>query len=205
MQTSQIVLVGGHIALDFCNTMEYRGTDHETDLLRNGFGSLVRWCRFVNLLDDAQAEQLQTFGSEHPEQAAEIFHLAQARREATWQLFVSAATETAASPLALDTFNGWLREIQQERRIIADATGKFTWGWEAIEKPDAFLRPIGLLASELLTSGELSSLKQCPGCGWLFLDKSRNHSRTWCDMRFCGNRSKARRHYQHKKDQSASV
>jgi predicted RNA-binding Zn ribbon-like protein len=34
----------------------------------------------------------------------------------------------------------------------------------------------------------------------LFLDHSRNHSRKWCDMSSCGNRAKARRHYQRKRE-----
>jgi hypothetical protein len=33
-----------------------------------------------------------------------------------------------------------------------------------------------------------------PSCRWLFLDRSRNRSRRWCDMSACGNRAKARRH-----------
>ncbi|HEY5818590.1 MAG TPA: CGNR zinc finger domain-containing protein [Mesorhizobium sp.] len=36
----------------------------------------------------------------------------------------------------------------------------------------------------------------CQNCRWLFLDRSRNGSRRWCDMAVCGNRQKARRHYQ---------
>lgn len=38
-------------------------------------------------------------------------------------------------------------------------------------------------------------LKICGNCGWLFMDRSRNRSRVWCDMRVCGNRAKASRHY----------
>jgi predicted RNA-binding Zn ribbon-like protein len=38
-------------------------------------------------------------------------------------------------------------------------------------------------------------LKACPNCDWLFLDKSKNSSRIWCDMAVCGNREKARRNY----------
>lgn len=38
-------------------------------------------------------------------------------------------------------------------------------------------------------------LKTCGHCGWLFLDRSKNRSRFWCDMAVCGNRIKARRHY----------
>jgi predicted RNA-binding Zn ribbon-like protein len=37
-------------------------------------------------------------------------------------------------------------------------------------------------------------LKACgdEDCRWAFYDKSRNRSRTWCDMAVCGNRAKAR-------------
>jgi predicted RNA-binding Zn ribbon-like protein len=40
-------------------------------------------------------------------------------------------------------------------------------------------------------------LKHCAAddCGWLFLDRSRNHARRWCDMKVCGNNAKARRFY----------
>lgn len=43
-------------------------------------------------------------------------------------------------------------------------------------------------------------LKICSNCGWLFLDRSRNRSRTWCDMAVCGNRAKASRHYRRHKE-----
>jgi predicted RNA-binding Zn ribbon-like protein len=41
-------------------------------------------------------------------------------------------------------------------------------------------------------------VKQCAGegCGWLFLDTSRNHLRRWCTMDECGNRAKMRRRYE---------
>ena len=38
-------------------------------------------------------------------------------------------------------------------------------------------------------------IRICAHCGWLFVDKSRNSSRLWCDMAVCGNRRKAQRHY----------
>src|SRR5215213_8984851 len=38
----------------------------------------------------------------------------------------------------------------------------------------------GLAAGELLTSPQLSRLKKCAGCPWLFLDQSKNLSRRWC-------------------------
>jgi predicted RNA-binding Zn ribbon-like protein len=47
----------------------------------------------------------------------------------------------------------------------------------------------------LLNGASLKKLKVCPNCNWLFLDKSRNSSRLWCDMAVCGNRVKAKHHY----------
>lgn len=42
-------------------------------------------------------------------------------------------------------------------------------------------------------------MKICGNCGWLFIDRSKNRSRTWCDMAVCGNRVKASRHYHRNK------
>ncbi|KAA9375350.1 hypothetical protein F5972_28425 [Microbispora cellulosiformans] len=52
-------------------------------------------------------------------------------------------------------------------------------------------------AVEFLSTADLRRLRVCPlaegGCGWLFLDHSRNGSRRWCAMEDCGSQAKARR------------
>jgi predicted RNA-binding Zn ribbon-like protein len=47
---------------------------------------------------------------------------------------------------------------------------------------------------EAAAAGTWSRVKACPAeaCGWLFYDRSRNGSRSWCDMAVCGNRTKTR-------------
>ncbi|TKG73593.1 CGNR zinc finger domain-containing protein [Prauserella endophytica] len=49
-------------------------------------------------------------------------------------------------------------------------------------------------AARLAVRGEWDRLKICPAddCRWAFYDQSRNRSRTWCSMKVCGNRQKAR-------------
>lgn len=59
-------------------------------------------------------------------------------------------------------------------------------------------------ALRLLADAEISRLKICGNCGWLFIDRSKNRSRTWCDMTVCGNRVKANRHYHRRKKEAAS-
>ena len=65
--------------------------------------------------------------------------------------------------------------------------------------PIAFEAALAVSALSLLSGDAVERLKICPNCNWLFLDRSRNASRVWCDMTVCGNRHKARRHYNRRK------
>jgi hypothetical protein len=49
-------------------------------------------------------------------------------------------------------------------------------------------------SARLAVLGQWDRLKICAAgeCRWAFYDRSRNRSRTWCSMRVCGNRTKAR-------------
>lgn len=49
-------------------------------------------------------------------------------------------------------------------------------------------------ATRLVTTAHWNRVKICPAhdCLVAFYDRSRNRSRTWCSMRICGNREKAR-------------
>ena len=50
------------------------------------------------------------------------------------------------------------------------------------------------IAAAAMADGTWRRLKACRAerCGWAFYDHARNHSRTWCSMAVCGNRTKAR-------------
>ncbi|AYM10356.1 hypothetical protein G6L58_04905 [Agrobacterium tumefaciens] len=58
-------------------------------------------------------------------------------------------------------------------------------------------------ALSLLAVETRKRLRICGNCGWLFIDRSKNRSRIWCDMTVCGNRQKASRHYHRKKEAQA--
>jgi predicted RNA-binding Zn ribbon-like protein len=54
------------------------------------------------------------------------------------------------------------------------------------------LAAIAAVAVLAQADGSWSRLKACrkEGCGWLFYDRSRNLSSSWCSMSICGNRTK---------------
>ncbi|HEX2141074.1 MAG TPA: ABATE domain-containing protein [Candidatus Limnocylindria bacterium] len=59
---------------------------------------------------------------------------------------------------------------------------------------DAFLARVMAAVARAMADDTWSRVKSCRNdrCRWLFIDHSRNHSATWCSMRVCGSRSKAR-------------
>jgi predicted RNA-binding Zn ribbon-like protein len=59
---------------------------------------------------------------------------------------------------------------------------------------DGFLEGILATLVRAMADGSWSRVKACRNdtCRWLFFDKSRNRSGTWCTMAICGSRMKAR-------------
>ncbi|HEY8980107.1 MAG TPA: CGNR zinc finger domain-containing protein [Streptomyces sp.] len=66
----------------------------------------------------------------------------------------------------------------------------------------AALAQLAVAWAEIALTGRTDRLKRCAEhtCGWVFWDSSKNHSRRWCSMRVCGNRTKARRFADRQRD-----
>jgi predicted RNA-binding Zn ribbon-like protein len=70
-------------------------------------------------------------------------------------------------------------------------------GWQLRPRAggaDAYLAAIVAIALRAMANGSWSRVKACQNdtCRWLFVDGSRNRSRTWCTMAICGSRMKSR-------------
>jgi len=71
----------------------------------------------------------------------------------------------------------------------------------AFPKAESLANATAHSALSLLAGETRERLRICGNCGWLFIDRSKNRSRIWCDMAVCGNRRKASRHYHRKKEE----
>jgi predicted RNA-binding Zn ribbon-like protein len=88
--------------------------------------------------------------------------------------------------------------------VAALGTGS-RWELEPrVEGADAFLGGIVATALRAMASGEWSRVKACQNdtCRWLFVDQSRNRSRTWCTMAICGSRMKSRAYRARRRDEA---
>jgi predicted RNA-binding Zn ribbon-like protein len=97
------------------------------------------------------------------------------------------------------------RHLSTVHRMLAQAiarsevTNVVPWRWTLEPRtPGDLPWTIALSAWRLLQFEDLTRVRRChdTGCGWLFLDRSRIGSRRWCSSADCGNRARARRHYE---------
>ena len=212
LQSSRFKLVGGELSLDFVNTVggwsrnpPKKGLRGYRDaILRDkliGYADMVVWSKHVGLITDKEAGNLLRLAEKQPESAAVVFERGLRLREAIYHMFRSVVEGWQPAAADLEKLNEELAVARSHERLIHTKNGyRLAWdgGSEAL---DCMLWPLTQSATELLTSGDLSRIKQCGGdkCGWLFFDTSRNRSRQWCSMKDCGNLSKVRRFRQRKR------
>lgn len=189
-------LTGGHVCLDFANTLDYRGRPNELDLLSQ-YRDLVTFAELTGVINAADAQRAVRAGDRNPTEADRVLRKARKLREAAFSIFSAIAARQQPAVAALEELNSAVCEAGANR-MVASGADQFVWQWQ---RDDVGLKwilwPIALAAAELLVSDDVSNVRSCASesCDWLFLDHSKSHSRRWCDMKTCGNRNKARRFY----------
>ena len=190
--------VGGVLCLDYINTVGEIDQESGKPVERlNTYEDLLVWSITGEVLSEAASHKLRQAGAAYPDEAARAVHRAQETREMLYRLFRMVSAGEIPASKDLNDFNLARSEALAHTYIAPQGQG-FAWAWRDDDALDRMLHPVIRSAAELLTSPDLSRIKACVGtdCRWLFLDMSKNKSRRWCDMNDCGNRHKARRHYQ---------
>jgi predicted RNA-binding Zn ribbon-like protein len=197
-------LRGGDVSLDFVNTLGWRLTGHPGEYLRS-YEDLLDWSRQAGLLALEEKEGLFRQATLDPEGAQKTLSRAIALREEIHRLISAHIAGESQDENDLSALNRELSIALSHLRVMP-ADGAYSWGWdrsgdEGKTPLDSPLWRVAQSAAQLLTSEKLGRVKLCAGegCGWIFLDESRNSSRRWCDSRDCGNRERVRRHLARKR------
>jgi predicted RNA-binding Zn ribbon-like protein len=196
-------LVGGHVALDLVNTVAPReqGSPGRVEYVATPDGLLL-WARRIRLVTDGEAESIHAAWAASPPSSIQALHASIDVREATYSVLI------AALGAANETNPNAAHELERLNLRWAVATARSELVLGGPSGPAARLRvgtaPALLIADrlahaavDLVRTVDLGRLRVCPipegGCGWLFLDHSRNGSRRWCAMADCGAQAKSRR------------
>ncbi|MEJ3749404.1 BTAD domain-containing putative transcriptional regulator [Actinomycetes bacterium KLBMP 9797] len=173
--------VGGHPALEFCNT--YAGWGGErlpgADWLR-GYPTLVVWAGHQDLLDDATVTRLLDEARRDPLAAAAVLDAARELRARLYACLTDPADARAFAAVA--------RSVEAAAAVSVfrrapDGLGRWLLTRDAgLRAP---LLAVARAAGELLADPRRFTVCACPSprCGWLFLDHSGR--RRWCSTTTC--------------------
>jgi len=202
----ELPILGGHIALDFANTVDDPHGPARHDHAAT-HADLLQWATRVDLVSDRQVKRLLRAAADDPQREATM-RRTRLLRDALNDLFGAIADGqpdvsdpwSRLRPFVVDAFDA-------VRVVPADGTNRSgqgrrrqSWAWPQNDEFDVVLHPIAIAAAELLVGPDLPRLKRCARCPWLFLDQSKNHSRRWCDMNDCGRAQKIERYVARRRD-----
>ena len=195
-------LIAGNIALDFANTLDNRYDPGRRVELLPSYDRFIAFAHQSGILTSGQANRLAGLAGRNRD--GTVLTRAIELREALHFLFLSIATGDRPNRAALETLNRFLAETRRPRTI---EWKRNNYRWQPADfaaTTDAPLTAIVEAAAELLTSEDRNLVRECsaPTCRWLFLDRSKNHTRRWCDMKICGNRAKARSFQERQRDET---
>ncbi len=175
-------MVGNALCLDFSNTVNVRYSPPTRDWLASR-AEAAEWARAAGVRVVRSRVR------------ADLLPEARAVRDVVYRTFSAVTRGDRPAQQDLDALAAAHAGAMTRRRL---GPAGDTYGLVADPGPDplrAVLDDVAISAVDLLTRGALDRLGECPSCGWLFLDTSKNGRRRWCSMATCGSRDKARRYY----------
>ena len=188
--------VGGALCLDFVNTGSQRRVGPFKEQLIS-YDDLVDWAVHAEVLNAGDAQLLKA-ASETAEASADAVLLrGRELREAVYRVFTARCHGDVVQTADLARISDEYARATANRVLTANASGAIDFEWRFAGELDRPLWPVAVSAAVLLSSDDADRVKECAtdNCNWMFLDASKNRSRRWCEMKECGNRAKAKRHY----------
>jgi predicted RNA-binding Zn ribbon-like protein len=186
--------IGGDLSTDFTNTRSgrYEGAGHEHV---QTYADVVEFARLGGALKGSEAKRLIAEAETHPEKATQMHRRGVALREAIWRAFARIAYGKHPAREDVGTIAEEAAAAAAHARLMKSGDS-FSWQWPETDDLARPLWPIARAASDLLTNDrDRDHLRECSDdtCAWLFVDRTKNHSRRWCEMDTCGNRAKQAR------------
>jgi len=183
------------LCLDFANSRYWRGTDQPTETLET-FNDVFTWLAAANALDSRTVEALKQNWQPSDADHAETIQL----REALYRIFTAVAAHAEPASADIEIFNRKLTAAPARTQLVKH-DGAYLWRANLKPQLPDLLAPILWTAGDMLAEPRRDRVRLCANekCVWLFLDDSKSGTRRWCDMKACGNRAKAHRHYEKKK------
>ena len=182
LDVGAMALVGGATCLDFVNTTGARASRQPRERLQK-YSDVATWSRRAGIA----AGHVRRGSARALQRTRDI-------RETLYRVFRALADRRTPARKDVRELDRLSREDRLRRELVITRNGAELKLSRTGSAHDQLISAVVDSAVTLLQSERLGRLKRCAECDWLFLDETRNRSRTWC-KKACGDRVRARRHY----------
>lgn len=191
----KFLLLAGDPALDLLNTTPVLASG-PVDLLET-FSDLVEWMARAGIVT---REQVRDLRRQHGSQGDAILMRVKSLRESLRDIVFALENGTPMPRKPVSEINTALGHAASHWELHWQADSASFHKHFHPERDDLMSKVIGPLARSiavLLTERNAALIRKCenPVCVMHYYDTSKNHSRRWCSMEFCGNRKKVAEYY----------
>jgi predicted RNA-binding Zn ribbon-like protein len=195
---TEINLDGGILCLDFVNSVNSRKAGSRDDYLQT-LHDFIDWAERLEIVDDKMAGLLHAKADEDLKSSAVFFQGVIDFRELLYTIFSRISLKEKVPSIDLNRFNKVLSGYFPFLQVEESADG-FKESWNIKTKSfERLLAPIVKDSYETILTRNHDRIKECPNCGWLFYDTTKNGKRRWCSMKSCGSNVKSLEWYHRNK------
>jgi predicted RNA-binding Zn ribbon-like protein len=186
--------VAGELCLEFTNTVGDHSKARDIERLTDR-DALLEWAVAAGALNATEVQASRKIEGRDPAAAKRSRQSLLHFRNVLFRVFSALAAGHGPVREDLEAVEiAVLSALRASHLVQQNQT--FAWAIRERESPlKTLLARIALSALRLLQGADLSLLRECQRCSWLFIDRSKSHARRWCRADACGNRARVARHY----------
>lgn len=185
---------GGVLCLDFANTVHWP-LQQRVELFES-FDLLLVWARLAGILSTHERARIPVHAR------AMALSQAIALRDAVQRIGLAHTGIMLPTKSALTCINQMLSAAHSRRQFVLLPGGLHRVADPKTPSVNKIFDAVAISFEELFTQRDVTRLKRCARCDWLFYDDTKNNGRRWCSMQSCGTHIKAQAYYRRKKAQT---
>lgn len=177
--------IGGHPVLDFINTVDDQDKQRNFNLIGD-WPSFVAWAQASSIFSEAQMEILNN-GISVPQRFTLLSEI-QKLKETTYTALSCMLSLQTTPNISLGKLELRIQTAISYSSLVSQGSG-FKWQ-PKLENQNWVVDFLVLLIENFLCHTDITKLRVCKRCTWMFLNSGRGRGRQWCSMKTCGNRAK---------------
>jgi predicted RNA-binding Zn ribbon-like protein len=187
------------LCCNFVNTVSSWTTKSHNDYLQT-YDDFIAWCLKLEVSSSDRLQMLRQLAIDQPHEAMAALKRIKEIRQVLQGLISAVARDDSNKKIFFLPATNLLLVDAASRQRLHYLEGKFLM--DQIDAAGDLMAPVWKAVNSLpslLIDHDTKRIKECPKCGWVFLDETKNASRKWCNSKVCGSSDKVMRYNNRKK------